>query len=37
LTSLLLIILLSNLLGLLPYTFTPTSQLSINIAIAVPL
>lgn len=26
-----------NLLGLLPYTFTPTTQLSINIAFAVPL
>nr|QJX65638.1 ATP synthase F0 subunit 6 [Hebius optatus] len=37
LTSLLIVILLSNLLGLLPYTFTPTSQLSMNMAMAVPL
>nr|BBH15644.1 ATP Synthase Membrane Subunit 6 [Naja kaouthia] len=37
LTSLLLLILLSNLLGLLPYTFTPTSQLSMNMALAIPL
>nr|YP_010956528.1 ATP synthase F0 subunit 6 [Physiculus nematopus]WMY89621.1 ATP synthase F0 subunit 6 [Physiculus nematopus] len=27
----------SNLLGLLPYTFTPTTQLSLNLALAVPL
>nr|QIQ26176.1 ATP synthase F0 subunit 6 [Coelorinchus multispinulosus] len=26
-----------NMLGLLPYTFTPTTQLSLNLAIAVPL
>nr|YP_010177309.1 ATP synthase F0 subunit 6 [Pareas formosensis]QSQ87108.1 ATP synthase F0 subunit 6 [Pareas formosensis] len=37
LTSLLLLILLSNLLGLLPYTFTTTSQLSMNMALALPL
>nr|QIT03938.1 ATP synthase F0 subunit 6 [Micrurus surinamensis] len=37
LTSLLLLILMSNLLGLLPYTFTPTSQLSVNMAMAIPL
>nr|NP_008424.1 ATP synthase F0 subunit 6 [Lycodon semicarinatus]O79551.1 RecName: Full=ATP synthase subunit a; AltName: Full=F-ATPase protein 6 [Lycodon semicarinatus]BAA33027.1 ATPase subunit 6 [Lycodon semicarinatus] len=37
LTSLLLMILLSNLLGLLPYTFTSTSQLSMNMAMAIPL
>nr|YP_009271864.1 ATP synthase F0 subunit 6 [Azemiops feae]AIM52669.1 ATP synthase F0 subunit 6 [Azemiops feae] len=37
LASLLLMILLSNLLGLLPYTFTPTSQLSMNMAMAIPL
>nr|YP_002290836.1 ATP synthase F0 subunit 6 [Ophiophagus hannah]ACF94341.1 ATP synthase F0 subunit 6 [Ophiophagus hannah] len=37
LTSLLLLILLSNLLGLLPYTFTPTSQLSMNMALAIPM
>nr|YP_010043931.1 ATP synthase F0 subunit 6 [Sinomicrurus macclellandi]QPF22087.1 ATP synthase F0 subunit 6 [Sinomicrurus macclellandi] len=37
LTSLFLLILLSNLLGLLPYTFTTTSQLSMNMTLAVPL
>nr|YP_010722187.1 ATP synthase F0 subunit 6 [Hebius metusium]WDV09943.1 ATP synthase F0 subunit 6 [Hebius metusium] len=37
LTSLLIVILLSNLLGLLPYTFTSTSQLSMNMAMAIPL
>nr|YP_009193032.1 ATP synthase F0 subunit 6 [Lycodon flavozonatus]ALP86022.1 ATP synthase F0 subunit 6 [Lycodon flavozonatus] len=37
LTSLLLMILLSNLSGLLPYTFTSTSQLSMNMAMAIPL
>nr|QWQ50160.1 ATP synthase F0 subunit 6 [Opisthotropis kuatunensis] len=37
LTSILVVILLSNLLGLLPYTFTPTSQLSMNMAMAMPL
>nr|YP_010127261.1 ATP synthase F0 subunit 6 [Opisthotropis guangxiensis]QPO84665.1 ATP synthase F0 subunit 6 [Opisthotropis guangxiensis] len=37
LTSLLTVILLSNLLGLLPYTFTSTSQLSMNMAMAIPL
>nr|YP_010990129.1 ATP synthase F0 subunit 6 [Bungarus multicinctus]WOV69004.1 ATP synthase F0 subunit 6 [Bungarus multicinctus] len=37
LVSLTLMILLSNLLGLLPYTFTPTSQLSTNMAMAIPL
>nr|YP_004733490.1 ATP synthase F0 subunit 6 [Python molurus molurus]ADK72504.1 ATP synthase F0 subunit 6 [Python molurus molurus] len=37
LTGLLMFILLSNLLGLLPYTFTPTSQLSMNMALAIPL
>nr|YP_010481347.1 ATP synthase F0 subunit 6 [Sinomicrurus japonicus]BDB03967.1 ATPase subunit 6 [Sinomicrurus japonicus] len=37
LTSLLLLILLSNLVGLLPYTFTTTSQLSMNMAMAMPL
>nr|YP_002808581.1 ATP synthase F0 subunit 6 [Tropidophis haetianus]ACO58439.1 ATP synthase F0 subunit 6 [Tropidophis haetianus] len=37
LTALILLILLSNLLGLLPYTFTTTSQLSMNMALAVPL
>nr|YP_009137050.1 ATP synthase F0 subunit 6 [Elaphe anomala]AKE32286.1 ATP synthase F0 subunit 6 [Elaphe anomala] len=37
LISLLIMILLSNLLGLLPYTFTTTSQLSMNMAMAIPL
>nr|YP_002290784.1 ATP synthase F0 subunit 6 [Gloydius brevicaudus]ACF60271.1 ATP synthase F0 subunit 6 [Gloydius brevicaudus] len=37
LTGLILMILLSNLLSLLPYTFTPTSQLSMNMALALPL
>nr|ACJ46366.1 ATPase 6 [Agkistrodon bilineatus] len=37
LASLILMILLSNLLSLLPYTFTPTSQLSMNMALALPL
>nr|YP_009171110.1 ATP synthase F0 subunit 6 [Ptyas dhumnades]AGT79945.1 ATP synthase F0 subunit 6 [Ptyas dhumnades]ALN11714.1 ATP synthase F0 subunit 6 [Ptyas dhumnades] len=37
LTSLFFVILLSNLLGLLPYTFTSTSQLSMNMAMAIPL
>nr|YP_009948030.1 ATP synthase F0 subunit 6 [Acanthorhynchus tenuirostris]QOH97198.1 ATP synthase F0 subunit 6 [Acanthorhynchus tenuirostris] len=37
LTSLLIFLLLVNLLGLLPYTFTPTTQLSTNLALAFPL
>nr|QXU60052.1 ATP synthase F0 subunit 6 [Dendragapus fuliginosus] len=37
LTSLILLLLLINLLGLLPYTFTPTTQLSMNMALALPL
>nr|YP_010000630.1 ATP synthase F0 subunit 6 [Picathartes gymnocephalus]AIM46968.1 ATP synthase F0 subunit 6 [Picathartes gymnocephalus]QOD96529.1 ATP synthase F0 subunit 6 [Picathartes gymnocephalus] len=37
LTSLLVFLLLVNLLGLLPYTFTPTTQLSMNLALAFPL
>nr|YP_004733099.1 ATP synthase F0 subunit 6 [Nerodia sipedon]AEH59655.1 ATP synthase F0 subunit 6 [Nerodia sipedon] len=37
LISLLIVILLSNLTGLLPYTFTTTSQLSMNMAMAGPL
>nr|YP_009991991.1 ATP synthase F0 subunit 6 [Crypturellus cinnamomeus]QNN84891.1 ATP synthase F0 subunit 6 [Crypturellus cinnamomeus] len=37
LSSLLMFLLLTNLLGLLPYTFTPTTQLSMNLALAFPL
>nr|QLD20967.1 ATP synthase F0 subunit 6 [Melanoperdix niger]QXU60208.1 ATP synthase F0 subunit 6 [Melanoperdix niger] len=37
LTSLILMLLTINLLGLLPYTFTPTTQLSMNMALAFPL
>nr|UGN11521.1 ATP synthase F0 subunit 6 [Trogloglanis pattersoni] len=37
LTSLMIFILTLNTLGLLPYTFTPTTQLSLNMGLAVPL
>nr|AAT72171.1 ATP synthase F0 subunit 6 [Hydrobates pelagicus] len=37
LTSLMAMLLMINLLGLLPYTFTPTTQLSMNMALAFPL
>nr|YP_009700630.1 ATP synthase F0 subunit 6 [Xenopus muelleri]QEQ13727.1 ATP synthase F0 subunit 6 [Xenopus muelleri] len=37
LTSLMLLLMSLNLLGLLPYTFTPTTQLSLNMGLAVPL
>nr|ADL09115.1 ATP synthase F0 subunit 6 [Forpus modestus] len=37
LTSLMMLLLMINLLGLLPYTFTPTTQLSMNMALALPL
>nr|YP_009926837.1 ATP synthase F0 subunit 6 [Ptilorrhoa caerulescens]QNL16283.1 ATP synthase F0 subunit 6 [Ptilorrhoa caerulescens] len=37
LTSLMTFLILINLLGLLPYTFTPTTQLSMNLALAFPL
>lgn len=37
LSSLVLFIITLNVLGLLPYTFTPTTQLSLNLGIAVPL
>nr|USH58395.1 ATP synthase F0 subunit 6 [Cyclopsitta melanogenia] len=37
LTSLMILLLMINLLGLLPYTFTPTTQLSMNMALAFPL
>nr|YP_010568114.1 ATP synthase F0 subunit 6 [Chalcorana labialis]UZC57508.1 ATP synthase F0 subunit 6 [Chalcorana labialis] len=36
LISLLIFLLSLNLLGLLPYTFTPTTQLSINLGLAIP-
>lgn len=36
LITILLLLILVNTLGLLPYTFTPTTQLSINIALALP-
>ncbi|NP_740236.1 ATP synthase F0 subunit 6 (mitochondrion) [Polyodon spathula] len=37
LTALMLLLITLNLLGLLPYTFTPTTQLSLNMGFAVPL
>nr|WPM97895.1 ATP synthase F0 subunit 6 [Maurolicus muelleri] len=37
LTSLMLFLISLNMLGLLPYTFTPTTQLSLNLGLAVPL
>nr|YP_009925656.1 ATP synthase F0 subunit 6 [Bufotes sitibundus]QNH82513.1 ATP synthase F0 subunit 6 [Bufotes sitibundus] len=37
LTSLMIFLLGMNLLGLLPYTFTPTTQLSLNLGLAIPL
>nr|YP_009176286.1 ATP synthase F0 subunit 6 [Gorsachius magnificus]ALI31234.1 ATP synthase subunit 6 [Gorsachius magnificus] len=37
LASLMMFLLTINLLGLLPYTFTPTTQLSMNMALAFPL
>nr|AIZ97053.1 ATP synthase F0 subunit 6 [Papurana kreffti] len=37
LTSLMAFLLSMNLLGLFPYTFTPTTQLSVNLGLAVPL
>nr|ARU77547.1 ATP synthase F0 subunit 6 [Crenichthys baileyi moapae] len=37
LTSLMLFLISLNMLGLLPYTYTPTTQLSMNMAFAVPL
>nr|YP_009348422.1 ATPase subunit 6 [Lamna nasus]APY18757.1 ATPase subunit 6 [Lamna nasus] len=36
-TALMLFLITINLLGLLPYTFTPTTQLSLNMAFALPL
>nr|AVI15942.1 ATP synthase F0 subunit 6 [Sardinella longiceps] len=36
-TSLMVFLITINMLGLLPYTFTPTTQLSLNMGIAVPL
>jgi len=37
LTALIVFLLSLNILGLIPYTFTPTTQLSLNIGLAVPL
>nr|YP_009132600.1 ATP synthase F0 subunit 6 [Cheilodactylus variegatus]AKA63242.1 ATPase subunit 6 [Cheilodactylus variegatus] len=37
LASLMLFLITLNMLGLLPYTFTPTTQLSLNLGLAVPL
>nr|AHZ88988.1 ATPase subunit 6 [Phrynocephalus theobaldi orientalis] len=37
LTSLLLMLLTLNIVGMFPYTFTPTTQLSVNLALALPL
>nr|QGZ08728.1 ATP synthase F0 subunit 6 [Melanocetus johnsonii] len=37
LTSLMLFLITLNMLGLLPYTYTPTTQLSLNMGLAVPL
>nr|QWV62270.1 ATPase subunit 6 [Neochanna cleaveri] len=37
LTSLMVFLITLNMLGLLPYTFTPTTQLSLNMGLAVPL
>nr|WNH23949.1 ATP synthase F0 subunit 6 [Prionotus stearnsi] len=37
LTALMLFLISLNMLGLLPYTFTPTTQLSLNLGLAVPL
>nr|QWX20939.1 ATP subunit 6 [Apogonichthyoides taeniatus] len=37
LVSLMTFLLCLNMLGLLPYTFTPTTQLSLNMALAIPL
>nr|YP_006303591.1 ATP synthase F0 subunit 6 [Squalomugil nasutus]AEK53163.1 ATP synthase F0 subunit 6 [Squalomugil nasutus] len=37
LVSLMLFLISLNMLGLLPYTYTPTTQLSVNLALAVPL
>nr|YP_009348623.1 ATPase subunit 6 [Notropis imeldae]BAW88020.1 ATPase subunit 6 [Notropis imeldae] len=36
-TSLMMFLITINMLGLLPYTFTPTTQLSLNMGLAVPL
>lgn len=36
-SSLIIFIIMINILGLLPYTFTPTTQLSVSIALAIPL
>nr|WNH24205.1 ATP synthase F0 subunit 6 [Taaningichthys bathyphilus] len=36
-TSLMIFLISLNMLGLLPYTFTPTTQLSLNLGLAIPL
>nr|BAM74699.1 ATPase subunits 6 [Notolychnus valdiviae] len=36
-TSLVIFLMTTNMLGLLPYTFTPTTQLSLNMGLAMPL
>nr|YP_010576055.1 ATP synthase F0 subunit 6 [Diaphus theta]UZN43288.1 ATPase subunit 6 [Diaphus theta]WNH24438.1 ATP synthase F0 subunit 6 [Diaphus theta]BAM74841.1 ATPase subunits 6 [Diaphus theta] len=36
-TSLMIFLITLNMLGLLPYTFTPTTQLSLNMGLAIPL
>nr|ATN41105.1 ATP synthase F0 subunit 6 [Podocnemis expansa]DBA36334.1 TPA_inf: ATP synthase F0 subunit 6 [Podocnemis expansa] len=37
LITLMVLLLTSNILGLLPYTFTPTTQLSMNLGLAIPM
>nr|YP_009113981.1 ATP synthase F0 subunit 6 [Platemys platycephala]AGL45250.1 ATP synthase F0 subunit 6 [Platemys platycephala] len=37
LISLMMLLVMLNLLGLLPYTFTPTTQLSMNLGLAIPM
>nr|NP_542461.1 ATP synthase F0 subunit 6 [Lepidosiren paradoxa]AAL55243.1 ATP synthase F0 subunit 6 [Lepidosiren paradoxa] len=37
LTTMLIFLISLNLLGLLPYTFTPTTQLSMNVSLAIPM
>lgn len=37
LSAVMVFLLILNMLGLLPYTFTPTTQLSMNLGLAFPL